>query len=152
MKIIVAIDDNNGLLFNHRRLSKDRELRKRMLELVGDGKLLIGEFSRKQFRDELQEMPEKIVVDDDFLQRADDGAYCFIEDADVSGCFGEISEIILYKWNREYPADTFFSFPEEDYAMTAEEEFPGYSHEVITEQRYSRIKEGGASHHEEEID
>ena len=39
MKIIVCVDNQNGMMFNHRRQSQDRVLRKRILELTGGEKL-----------------------------------------------------------------------------------------------------------------
>ena len=38
MKIIVCVDNQNGMMFNHRRQSQDRVLRKRILELTGGKK------------------------------------------------------------------------------------------------------------------
>ena len=35
MKIIVCVDNQNGMMFNHRRQSQDCVLRKRILELTG---------------------------------------------------------------------------------------------------------------------
>lgn len=136
MKIAVAIDDNNGVMFNHRRLSKDAELRKRLLKLVGENTLYIAPFSERQFNDEIVSGLYNIKVDENFIDHAGDDDYCFIEDVDVSGHFDLVSEVILYKWNREYPADTYFFFPAEDYEQVSEEDFVGSSHEAITEERF----------------
>ena len=48
MKIIVCIDDKNGMMFNHRRQSKDREVRRDMLSYIGQHRLWMNEYSRKQ--------------------------------------------------------------------------------------------------------
>ena len=40
MKIIVCVDNQNGMMFNHRRQSQDRVLRKRILELTGGKKVI----------------------------------------------------------------------------------------------------------------
>ena len=42
MKIIVCVDNQNGMMFNHRRQSQDRVLRKRIMELTG-GKKTVDE-------------------------------------------------------------------------------------------------------------
>ncbi len=47
MKIIVCIDDKNGMMFNHRRQSKDREVRRDMLSYIGHHRLWMNEYSRK---------------------------------------------------------------------------------------------------------
>ena len=49
MKIIVCVDNQNGMMFNHRRQSQDRVLRKRILELTGGEKLWMNAYSQKQF-------------------------------------------------------------------------------------------------------
>ena len=49
MKIIVCVDNQNGMMFNHRRQSQDRVLRKRILELTGGKKLWMNAYSQKQF-------------------------------------------------------------------------------------------------------
>lgn len=49
MKIIVCVDNQNGMMFNHRRQSQDRVLKKRILELTGGKKLWMNAYSQKQF-------------------------------------------------------------------------------------------------------
>ena len=72
MKIFVAVDDNNGILFNNRRVSKDKALRQRILDIVGDNTLYITEFSRKQFKDEIESGEFKIDIDEDIFFWSDD--------------------------------------------------------------------------------
>ena len=138
MKIFVAVDDNNGILFNNRRVSKDKALRQRILDIVGDNTLYITEFSRKQFKDEIESGEFKIDIDEDMLFWADDEDYCFVEDVNTDGFFNFISDIYLYRWNREYPADTYFSFPDEEYDLVSTEDFSGFSHDTITEKHFVR--------------
>ena len=47
MILIVCIDDNKGMMFNHRRQSQDRVLRRHILDMVGNGKLWMNEYSGK---------------------------------------------------------------------------------------------------------
>ena len=49
-----------------------------------------------------------------------------------------LEKVIVYKWNRKYPADQFFSFPlkERNWRLIQATEFTGYSHEKITEEIY----------------
>ena len=108
------------------------------METIGFNKLWISTFSKKQFEEEIEEYPYRIEVDDEMLKKAEEDDFCFIEDIDVSPYFSKVSEIILYRWNREYPADTFFYFPAEEYTQISEEEFKGSSHDAITEECFVR--------------
>ena len=49
MIIIASVDDNMGMMFNHRRQSQDRVLREHILEATKDGKLWMNHYSAKQF-------------------------------------------------------------------------------------------------------
>ena len=59
MKIIVCVDNQNGMMFNHRRQSQDRALRKRILELTGGKKLWMNAYSQKQFLQVNGNMPKE---------------------------------------------------------------------------------------------
>ena len=39
MQLIVCLDEQNGMLFNHRRKTKDREVRRRILESLTGNRL-----------------------------------------------------------------------------------------------------------------
>ena len=104
MVLIVCVDDHNGMMFNHRRQSQDRILRADILELTGGKKLWMNAYSRKQFA---ESDAEKILVDETFLDAAGDGEFCFVENADVSGCAERIEEIYLYHWNRIFPRENY---------------------------------------------
>ena len=105
MILIVCVDDHNGLMFNPRRPTQARVLRADILELTDGKKLWMNAYSRKQFA---ESDAEKILVDETFLDAAGDGEFCFVENADVSGCVERIEEIYLYRWNRDYPAEVYF--------------------------------------------
>ena len=74
MILIVCVDDHNGMMFNHRRQSQDRILRGDILELT-EGKILwMDAYSKKQF---VEEGMTQIRVEEDFLQKAGEGEFCF---------------------------------------------------------------------------
>ena len=50
MYIIICLDDNNGLAFNHRRQSQDRIVAEDISKTVGEKKLWITDYSRKLFQ------------------------------------------------------------------------------------------------------
>ena len=47
MKLIVCLDDNNGMMFNKRRQSRDRVLVENVVELCKSEKLYTNEYSAK---------------------------------------------------------------------------------------------------------
>jgi len=49
LKIAICIEKSGGILFGGKRLSQDSILRNKLKELAGDGKLLMNEYSAKQF-------------------------------------------------------------------------------------------------------
>ena len=95
----------------------------------------MNEFSRRQFgRDET----DSIVTDENFLSRARPGDFCFVENVSLKPFAGRMKRVIVYRWNRVYPADRFLDLPLEDpvWKKTRREEFPGYSHPKITKEVY----------------
>lgn len=134
MIVIVCVDDNNGMMFNQRRQSKDHILQKEILHMIGTSKLWMNQYSKKQFTDD----SEQIFVDEDFLSKADSHDYCFVENVELSNYVDQIEKIILFKWNRIYPADTYFSIDLSQWVLDESVDFEGYSHEKITKEIYKR--------------
>lgn len=122
MKLIICLDDNNGMMFNNRRQSKDCEVRRRILDIVGDDKLWMSDYTKSQF-----EEPMEICSD---IQQAD---YVFAENPnDVTGMI--FDQIIVFRWNRKYPGDKFYNL--EGRVLQDTMEFSGNSHELITQEVY----------------
>ena len=128
MILIACVDDNLGMAFNRRRQSQDRVLRARLLERVGAAKLWMSPYSARQF----EALPENAQVCEDFLSRAGAGEYCFAE----LECPAQAEGVVLYRWNRVYPADARFTFKLNQFRMVEQTEFAGFSHPKITEEIY----------------
>ena len=45
-------------------------------------------------------------------------------------------ELVLYRWNRSYPGDVTFPWPLTGWKLVETADFPGTSHEKITEEVY----------------
>lgn len=133
MIIIVALDDNSGMMFNERRQSMDRVLRERILSLVSEGRLLMNRYTESQF-----EPDERIVADDDFLENAKDGDFCFVENEHIAPYENKIKKIVIFRWNRKYPGDFFFDIDLSTWTLSDTEEFRGSSHDKITMEVYIR--------------
>ena len=112
MILIVAVDDRNGMTFNHRRQSQDKRLRERILSMTKNGKLWMNAYSHKQFVD--FEATEQIQEAEDFLEKAGEKDYCFVENLEIENFRDKIEKIILCKWNRKYPGDFFFTIDVND--------------------------------------
>ena len=133
MIVMVCVDDKNGMMFNKRRQSQDRVLRQHMLELAGDKKLWMNAYSRKQFS---KEDENRIAVAENGFQNIRSGEYCFLEDEDPEQYTDQIEELILFHWNRIYPADFFCTLDLSEWKRKTTEEFAGCSHEKITQEWY----------------
>ena len=134
MNSIVCVDDQMGMLFNKRRQSKDRVVRQDMLALVPD-KLWVSPYTAKQFEETEQ---ERLLVAEDFLSQAAEGDYCFVEDADIVPYADKIEHIVVYRWNRMYPADTYFTIPLSEFMLKERTYLTGYSHPDIVREVYTR--------------
>ena len=135
MIIIVCIDDNNGMMFHERRQSQDKILRKHILEMTGPNRLWMNEYSYRQF---LDADPALLTIDQNFLDKAETGDYCFVENSDLSPYSEQIEKIILFHWNRSYPADLYFTLDISGWTLEETEEIAGYSHEKITKEIYTK--------------
>ena len=131
MKLIVCVDSNNGMLFNNRRQSKDRILIQHILDLIGENKLWITEFSKNIFKDKEYNLFE--IQDIEKIKKND---YVFIENHSPKILEDKVNEIILFNWNREYPADTFFDISLDNWVLESEEEIEGFSHKKIIKKIY----------------
>lgn len=133
MKLIFCIDNKNGMMFFGKRQSQDSLLRKWIVEHSVGGKLWMSSYSAKQFNDHVG-----YIVDDNYMQNASSGDYCFIEDKGY--VLDKVSEIILCKWNRRYQADKVFSIDlkTNGFKKVASEDIKGSSHEKITIETYKR--------------
>ena len=63
---------------------------------------------------------------------------CFAELENLNGYEDNVQELILFRWNRVYPADLYFPFHMENWSLIAREEFRGSSHEKITMEVYRK--------------
>lgn len=118
------------MLFNRRRQSQDRLLREDLLRETGGAPLWMNAYSARQFAPP----PENLRVADDFPSQAGPGEYCFFEDVDPVPWLEKAEMVILYHWNRRYPADRYFPQPLVGWSVKRTEDFAGFSHEQITKE------------------
>ena len=133
MHLITCLDDNNGMMFNKRRQSQDCLVRDDIINNLQDSKLWMNSYSAGQFTDF---SADSISIDDNFMSKASERDYCFAENISLAPYLNDISSLILYYWNRKYPADRYFDIDLSDWELKNTTEFAGNSHEKITKKIY----------------
>ena len=133
MNIIVCVDKSNGMMFNNRRQSQDKELISKIIELTSGARLLMSEYSAQMFLGNLD-----IVTNNDFISQAQSGDFAFIEETEIPN--ESIEDIYIFNWNRDYPADKYFDFDlkANGYKRVKKIEFAGNSHKKITLEIFRR--------------
>ena len=128
MTIYVCLDDRNGMLFNKRRQS-------RAIKVLEDIRksadvLTIDAFSEKLIQE--AEIPYVLAPEE-----LPEDAHFFAEARDLSDLLPRASKLVIYRWNRHYPADVRFEGDLSAFRLESREEFPGKSHDTITKEVYA---------------
>jgi len=136
MILIACIDDDNGMMFNNRRQSRDRELTGRIRELTAAGTLHVSSYTGQLF----DGTDHNLEFDDDPFVHAGRGEFVFAEDIRPGPYEEGLEQIILFRWNRRYPSDVKFDIPLSDHGwkLVRSREFAGSSHDKISEEVYRR--------------
>lgn len=135
MKVIICIDDDNGMMFGNRRQSRDRRLTERIVRRTAGRRLWMNSYSLGLFK---ESKADNIIADEQFLSKAEPGDFCFVENVDLKSYGGEIEKLIIYRWNRKYPSDMKFTLELTDWRAESCEDFEGFSHERITEEVWTK--------------
>ena len=138
MTVILCLDDKDGMMFGSRRQSQDSVLYDRILNDCMGKRLYMKSYSYKIFSEKIE---CHALCDENFLDRARSGDICFVENTDILPYASKINKIIIYRWNRAYPATMYFKFPAGEWVLEGTEQIAGSSHD-ITEQVYVRKTEG----------
>lgn len=129
MTLYICLDDRNGLQFNKRRQSRDaavlEDIRSRL-----EGPLLIHPFSEKLIRQ--AEIP--------YVLPPEAAGDLFLEEVPSEEILALTKKLVIYRWNRHYPADVRWEpdFAALGFVLKEAVDFPGTSHEKITREVYER--------------
>ncbi len=135
MHIIVCVDDRGGMLFNKRRQSRDSAVRSRILSGLNGKRLLMNSYSFGQF--EADAAANSVLTAENFLDVAENGDVCFVENISLLPYLDKIETITVYKWNRTYPSNVKLPAELTDgRTLISTSDFVGSSHEKITEEIY----------------
>lgn len=135
MIVIVCLDDKKGMMFNHRRQSRDQAVTERIQKICAGKTLWMNPYSDKLYGS-LE--GTDIVVENAPLSQAGSGEICLVESDSLIPSIEKIEQIIVYWWNRTYPADVYLDLDLSQWERKERNEFPGTSHEKITEEIYER--------------
>jgi len=135
MTVIFCLDDNRGMLFNNRRLSRDAMVFEDIKTYL-KGALQINEFSEKL----VASSGINYELFKNFVTKPDFETIYYIENISVKEHLDKIDRIIVYWWNRKYPSDVVLDFDPNEfgYNSTSIYEFSGKSHEKITREIFER--------------
>lgn len=136
MNLIVCVSDENGMMFNNRRQSQDTVLRKKLLEIIGDKKLYMNEYSKGQFTESIN----NIIVDENFLDVVQEEDFCFVENLNLNEYKEKINKIYICKWNRPYPFDFSFDLDLSGFLLKKSYDIKGKSHKCITIEEWENEK------------
>ncbi len=134
MYLIACVDDRMGMMFNHRRVSQDKVVSKEIMDMCKNHSIYMQEYSAPLFSNGnvcnikiVKELPFRELI----------GQYVFVENpAVIEESF--VEKIILYRWNRKYPADQYFPIDLNGWILSETKEFSGNSHEKITKEIFVR--------------
>ena len=134
MNVIVCVDDGGGMLFHHRRQSRDTLLFEDIATYL-TGEILIHPFSEKLFS--TLSLPFR--AEEDFLLKAKKGEYCFVEHVPLCPYLDRIETLTVYRWNRKYPSDFKLDIdPSANFRWISTVDFPGKAHKKITREIYKK--------------
>lgn len=164
---IVCLDQEDGLLFNGRRQSRDRVVTEKILSMTEGKPLWMSAYSRRIFPEDApvcvaedlvgklaelaeparkdveqvesaqEELEREKAAQKESGQQSGEVTFCLIEEA-VNLETENIDEWIVFRWKRVYPADVFLKFPADGWEKELIETFAGYSHEEIDLERYRK--------------
>lgn len=138
MILIACVDQKNGMAFSGRRQTKDREVRRRILEEAYPGKIIMSPACAAQFQEDGQ---NRILCRTNPMGSAPEGSRCMIETEQASLYADRVEQIILYRWNTVYPADVYFDLPlETEWDIISRFVFDGFSHPDIVQETFVRRK------------
>lgn len=129
MTLYICLDDRNGLKFNKRRQSRDAAVLEDIRSQLA-GSLLIDAYSEKL-------MQEASIP---YVLPPETAADFFAEDVPSEEILAQTETIVIYRWNRHYPADVRWEpdLASLGFALRETTEFPGTSHEKITREVYGK--------------
>lgn len=141
MIVIVCLDKDNGMLFHNRRQSRDREVGEKIRKICKGKKLWMNHYSSRLYG---QMESVETTISDHFMWEAGSGEFCLVESDKLKQFEEKMEALIVFRWDRKYPADVYLDLELYSWKLTGTKEFSGYSHGKITEEIYVKGDENDA--------
>lgn len=129
---IICVDNHMGILFNNRRQSEDPALIDHLLNLCDGNKLIIGRQSISLFP-----RGANVVPLIGYLDEAGPTDLVFVEE-NISDRLSQVRQMVICKWNRDYPADVTLKVDPKEWHKVVLDEFEGDAHPKITIEGWKR--------------
>lgn len=142
MHIIVCVDDNNGIMFNNRRVSFDKKVTQRIIEITQHKRLWVSHYTLKLFEKASLKNTNLFISNSFFSKsKANKNDYVFVEDI-LPESLEDCEEVIIFRWNRKYPSDVKFDFDLSDsFELVSSKKIKGFSHIEVTEEHFAKKSE-----------
>lgn len=130
MILIVCLDMHDGMRFNRRRQSTDKDVIARILDMFGDDKIAVRPCSEKLFSADRITVPGNPLESDVYFAEE----ICSIPPPNA------VEKLVVFRWDKIYPADEKFPMKKflEEFSIKESVSFPGNSHDTITLEVYER--------------
>ena len=126
MTVILWAGKNGEMMFNRRRCSRDREVIGDILTMYDVSRICVSAYSSSLFEG------ARVISD-----LSDAEGVLFLEDFSLLSALERAEKLIVYRFDRVYPADVRLEIPQ-DFRLVESKEFAGSSHEKITREVYER--------------
>ena len=127
MTLIVWTGKNGEMMFNRRRCSRDRGVIADIQATYDPLEICVSAYSSSLF--------DGARVISGVSEAA--GGVLFLEDLPLPAALKQARKLIVYRFDRVYPADVRLEIPQ-DFHRTESREFAGFSHEKITREVYEK--------------
>jgi len=127
MTLIVWTGKNGEMMFNRRRCSRDQAVITDILTTYDPSDICVSAYSSPLFEG------ARVIS---HPPKAENGVL-FLEDLPLSPALARATKIIVYRFDRVYPADVRLDIPQ-GFTLTERREFAGFSHDRITREVYEK--------------
>ncbi len=134
MLVAYCIDNNNGLMFNGRRVSRDKAVYDDYISAARN------KIYAQRYSEDILGSYASVVFSDNPFDDAGDNDSVFVESLSIMPYISKIDKIYVYKWNRDYPSDLQVDIDPAalGFKLLETVDFPGNSHDRITKEIYLR--------------